>query len=296
MSYILRSMLFVPGNNERLIRKAVNTKADALILDLEDSVIETSKQEARDVVMKMVKSGIEKHHQIFVRTNDLDSGLVKKDFSQLCLEGVTGFMIPKSANEKDIQAFEKILKKHEKNNGFQEGHFKLIPLIETASAVLHAEEICRASRRVIAVALGSEDFCVDLQGIHDEDSKSLLVPRALIALAARAAGIIPIDTLHIRVHDLEDLEKNMKLARTIGFEGSLLLHPKEIEYAHRYFSPSKEEVQKAEIILKLNAEASENNKQVTIVDNVFIGPPMVKQANMILARSKEITSWENSRN
>jgi len=296
MTYILRSMLFVPGNNNRLIKKAAETAADALILDLEDSVIYVSKQEARDVVKRILKTGIHNKHHIFLRTNDLESSFVEEDFAQLCLESVTGFMVPKSANEKDIQAFENILKKYESRNGFQEGHFKLIPLIETASAVLHAEEICRASERIIAIALGSEDFCADLQGIHDEDSKSLLVPRALIALAARAAGVIPIDTLHVRVHDLEDLQKNMRLARNLGFEGSLLLHPKEIEYSHRYFSPSQTEVDHALKVIEMSTKAEKDKRSIAIIDGVFIGPPMVRQAKLTLNRQKAISTWELSRN
>ncbi|MFC1897966.1 HpcH/HpaI aldolase/citrate lyase family protein [Candidatus Cloacimonadota bacterium] len=294
-TYILRSMLFVPGNKEHLINKAAGSAADALILDLEDSVIEASKQEARNIVKKMLKTGISKKHHIFIRTNDLDSDFVEEDFAQLCLEGVDGFIVPKSTNEKDIQTFEKILKKYELQNGFSKDHFKLIPLIETASAVLHAEEICRASKRVVAIALGSEDFCADIHGIHDEDSKSLLVPRALIALAARAAGVIPIDTLHVRVHDLDDLKKNMELARNLGYEGSLLLHPKEIEYAHHYFTPSREDIEKAELVLKLTGEAEIRNSRVAIIDGVFIGPPMVRQAKQTLQRYKAIQSWEKRR-
>lgn len=295
MIWILRSMLFVPGNKERLIGKAADSAADALILDLEDSVLDASKQEARDVIKTMLKTGISVKHHIFIRTNDLESGFVEEDFAQLTLEEVTGFIVPKSYNSKDIHSYESILEIYEKQNGFPHNHFKLIPLIETASAVLHAQEICRSSKRVIAIAFGSEDFCADLCGIHDEESKSLLVPRALIGLAARAAGVIPIDTLHVHVHDLDDLEKNLKLARNLGFEGSLLLHPKEIEFAHEYFTPTKQDLEKAKLVLKLTEEAASKNTSVAILDGVFIGPPMLRQAKQTLARYAAINEWEESR-
>ncbi|MDO9578401.1 MAG: CoA ester lyase [Candidatus Cloacimonadales bacterium] len=295
MTWILRSLLFVPGNKERLIRKAANSAADALILDLEDSVIDASKQEARDVIKKMLKTGIAEKHHIFVRTNDLKSGFVEEDFTQLTLEGVTGFIVPKSYSKTDVLSYEQILQKYETEKRFPKNHFKLIPLIETASAVLHAEEICKASKRIIAIAFGSEDFCADILGIHDEDSNSLLTPRALIALAARAAGVIPIDTLHVRVHDLRDLKKNLKLARLLGFEGSLLLHPKEIEFAQLYFTPNQQETAKAELILNLTQEAASKNRGVAILDGVFIGPPMVRQAKQTLARNEAIKEWEESR-
>ncbi|MCK4654267.1 MAG: CoA ester lyase, partial [Candidatus Cloacimonetes bacterium] len=231
--YILRSMMFVPGNNEKLLRSASKTNADALILDLEDSVINKSKQEARDTIKKILPEGIFEKFHVFIRLNDRDSGFLEKDVSDLMLEGVTGFIFPKSYGKDDIIYFENLLEKYEAEKGFQKGKFKIVPLIETASAVLHAEEICRASDRIIAAAFGSEDFCADIQGIHDKEGKSLLVPRALTVIAARAAGVIPIDTLHVNVHDLEDLEDNLKLARILGFEGMLLLHPKEIELAHK---------------------------------------------------------------
>ena len=292
---ILRSLLFVPGNNERLIRKAAETQADALILDLEDSVVKAAKQEARDVIKKIFKTGISAKHHIFIRTNDLQSGEVEKDFSQLCLEGIAGFVVPKSYDARDIHAYEEILQKYERESGFAAGHCKLIPLIETASAVLHAEEICRSSSRIVAIAFGSEDFCADLEGIHDEEHRSLQIPRSLIALAARAADVIPIDTLHVRVHDLDDLERNMTLARNLGFEGSLLLHPKEIDFAHRFFSPTWAEVENARKMIELSEQAEKSKVSIAIIDGVFIGPPMLRRAKQVLARFEAIRKWEESR-
>jgi citrate lyase subunit beta/citryl-CoA lyase len=292
---ILRSLLFVPGNSEQLIKKAATTQADALILDLEDSVVNSAKQEARDVSCKMIKSGILAKHHVFVRMNDLESGHLEADFSQLCLEGVTGYVIPKSYTSRDIVSYDNLLTKFETKSKFPRNHFKLIPLIETASAVLHAEDICRASERIIAIAFGSEDFCADLQGIHDEQHNSLLQPRAMIALAARAAGVIPIDTLHVRVHDLKDLEYNLKLARNLGFEGSLLLHPKEIELAHEYFTPSEKEVAQAKKIIELSKQAEEKKISIAVIDGTFIGPPMLRQAKQILIRHEVICRWEESR-
>ena len=290
--YILRSMMFVPGNNEKLLRSASKTNADALILDLEDSVIDDSKQEARDTIKKILPEGIFEKFHVFIRLNDRDSGLLEKDVSDLMLEGVAGFIFPKSFGKDDIFFFENLLEKYETEKGFPIGKFKIIPLIETASAVLHAEEICRASDRIIAAAFGSEDFCADIQGIHDKEGKSLLVPRALTVMAARAVGVIPIDTLHVNVHDLEDLEDNLKLARILGFEGMLLLHPKEIELAHKYFTPYQKEVEEAREMLRLTEQARKNNTRVAIMNGTFIGPPMVRTAKKIIERDRLIKEWE----
>ncbi len=284
--------MFVPGNNEKLLRSASRSNADALILDLEDSVINDSKQEARNTIKKILPEGIFEKFHIFIRLNDRDSGFLERDISELMLEEVTGFVFPKSYGKDDILFFENILEKYEAQKGFNNGEFKIIPLIETASAVLHAEEICRASKRIIAVAYGSEDFCADIQGIHDKEGRSLLVPRALIVMAARATGVIPIDTLHVNVHDLEDLEDNLKLARTLGFEGMLLLHPKEIKLAHKYFTPTQKEVEEAREMLRLTEESKKKNIRVAIINGTFIGPPMVRIAKKIIERDKLIKEWE----
>ena len=285
--------MFVPGNNEKLLRSASRTNADALILDLEDSVIDDSKQEARETIRKIIATGIFNEFHIFIRLNDRDSGFMEKDVSDLMLEGVEGFVFPKSYGKDDIVFFEKLLGKYEVEKRFSKGKFKIIPLIETASAVLHTEEICKTSKRIIAVAYGSEDYCADIQGIHDKEGKSLIVPRALIVMAARASGIIPIDTLHVNVHDLVDLEDNLKLARTLGFEGMLLLHPKEIELAHKYFTPTQKEIEEAREMLRLTEEAKKNNTRVAIINGTFIGPPMVRSARKIIERGKQIKEWEN---
>jgi citrate lyase subunit beta/citryl-CoA lyase len=160
--------------------------------------------------------------------------------------------------------------------------------------VLNAQDICQASDRVVAIAFGCEDFVSDLEGVHDHEGQSLRTPRALIAMAARANGVIPVDTVHINVHDLEGLEENVKLARLLGFEGMLILHPKEIELAHRYFSPSEKEVEDAKEMLRLADEAQKQNKGVAVVNGKFIGPPMVIAAKKILKKQQLLLNKKNA--
>lgn len=292
---VLRSLMFVPGHNERLLMSASRSVADALILDLEDSVMPVSnKQVARDMIVEKVRSGLFKRFPVFPRINDRESGQLLKDVHALTIEGVAGFVYPKAKRGEDIYFFDKLLETVEYEKGFPVGTFRVVPLIETAGAVLNAQEICLASDRVIAIAYGCEDFLADLGGIHDHDGRSLYTPRALIAMAARATGVIPIDTVHINVHDLEDLEENIKIARILGLEGMLILHPKELPLAHRYFSPSEEEVENARMMLQLSKEAEEMGKGVAILDGKFIGPPMVLTAKKTIERHKLIERRERS--
>lgn len=286
---LLRSMMFVPGHNEKLLGKAAQTIADALILDVEDSVKPVSnKQVAREMIREKVSTGLFKDHNVFVRVNDRESGHCLKDVYSLTIEGVTGFVYPKSTRGEDIYFFDKLLETIEYEKGFPVGKFKIVPLIETAAAVLNAQEICLSSSRVVAIAYGCEDFIADLQGVHDHQGRSLYVPRALIALAARATGVIPIDTVHINVHDLKELEENVKLAKLLGFEGMLILNPKELEIAHRHFTPDEKEVEDAREMLRLSKEAEAMDKGVAVLNGRFIGPPMVIQAKNILDMDAKI--------
>jgi citrate lyase subunit beta/citryl-CoA lyase len=283
--------MFVPGHNERLLTSASKSEADVLLLDIEDSVQPVAnKQIARDMIREWVTMGKFNKHFIFPRVNDRESGELLKDVHQLCIPGVHGFMYPKSKWGEDVYFIDKLLETIEYEKGFEVGTFKLIPLIETAAAVLNAQDICKASKRVVAIAFGCEDFIADLEGIHDAEQESLFAPRAMIAMAARATGVIPIDTVHIHVHDLVDLEYNLVTAKKLGFEGMLVLNPKELDLVHKYFSPGADEIKEAEEMLRLYRESQTEGKGVAIKDGRFIGPPMVLSAIKVIEKSKLISN------
>ena len=287
--YLMRSLMFVPGHNERLLISAARSDADVLLLDIEDSVQpKENKQIARNKIIEFINNKSFIKHKIFPRINDRESGQLLKDLTQLTIPGVNGFMYPKAYCGQDIYFIDKLLDTIEYEKGLPVGTFKLIPLIETTAAVLRADEICQASKRVVAIAFGCEDFVTDLQGIHDPDGKSIFSPRSIIAMAARANNVIPIDTVHIKVHDLQDLERNLKIAKTLGFEGMLVLNPKELELVHQYFSPSESDVNDAKEMLKLADEAKNEGKGVAYMNNKFIGPPMVLAAIEVLNKHELI--------
>ena len=212
--------------------------------------------------------------------------------NQLTIEGVAGFMYPKVKTGEDVYFFGKLLETIEYEKGYPIGKFKIIPLIETTSAVVNIKEICTACHRVVAVAFGCEDYVTDLQGKHDDNGNSIFTARSMIAMTARACGIYPIDTVHIKVHDLDDLERNLKISKDLGFEGMLVLNPKELPLVHKYFSPSDEEILWAKEMLSLSEEAQNMGKGVAVKDNKFIGPPMVKMAKNILDKYNKICQIE----
>ncbi len=286
-NHLFRSLMFVPAHNERLMNSASRSSADVLLLDIEDSVQPVeNKQVARNNILKYIAEGKFEGRPLYPRINDRESGELLKDVYQLTVPGIEGFVYPKATCGQDIYFIGKLLETVEYEKKLPIGTFKLIPLIETAGAVMNIQEICKACTRVVAVAFGCEDFVTDLQGKHDLEGNSIFTARAMIAMGARACGVYPIDTVHIRVHDLEDLEKNLILSKKLGFEGMLVLNPKELPLVHQYYSPSDEEVAWAEEMITLSDAAFAEGKGVAVKDNKFIGPPMIKMAKKILLKKK----------
>lgn len=285
MKHLFRSLMFVPAHNERFMNSASRSDADILLPDIEDSVLPASnKQIARENIIRYVQNGMFANKAVFPRINDRESGELLKDISQLTIPGIEGFMYPKSTKGEDVYFIGKLLETIEYEKGFPIGTFKLIPLIETAGAINNINDICTACSRIVAVAFGCEDYVTSLGGQHDAEGHSIFFARNMIVNAARAAGISPIDTVHIKVHDLDDLEKNLVLSKELGFEGMLVLNPKELPLVHQYFSPSQAEIDWAKEMLALSEEAVNAGKGVAVKNNKFIGPPMVKMAKTILRK------------
>lgn len=281
---LMRSLLFVPAHKEDyLVNKAI-LKADILLLDIEDSANSSILKEiARKNILKNLNNCLEKKI-IFPRINDRESGELLKDLTTLSVDGIYGFMYPKAKSAEDIYFIDKLLEVIEYEKNYQIGHFKLIPLIENTSAVIHVDEICKASSRIVAIAYGNEDFLVDLQGYNDENYLALNVPRALIALAARANNIAPIDTVHTKVFDFEDLKKNIEISKKLGFEGMLALNPKELEIIHERYTPSQEEYENALSIISKYENINDLEGSIMMNKNKFIGPPIYNHALQIVGK------------
>ena len=288
---LMRSLMFVPAHNQHLLDSALRRDADVLLLDIEDSVPACDKQAARDNIKEFVTHSDAQGRLIFPRVNDRESGELLRDLYQLTIPGVSGFMYPKSNKEEDVYFVGKLLETIEYEKGFPIGTFKVIPIIETAGAVMQIEAICKAcTNRVVAVAFGCEDYVTSIHGQHDPEGQSIFWARNMIVNGARACGVLPIDTVHINVHDLEDLENNLILSKKLGFEGMLVLNPKELPLVHQYYSPSLEEVTWAEEMVRLYGESQQEGKGVSLKEGKFVGPPMLKMAENILAKNKLIQS------
>lgn len=287
---LLRSMLYVPAYNKRFIDNALKCNADALIIDLEDSVPELYKPEARKITKEYLENSTFTGKNIFIRLNPLESKMVFEDLKFVLHSDVVGYQLTKIKTADDISYYDKLFSQYESELGFEDGYFKFAPLIETTSAVMDVYNIAKATTRNVAICFGGEDFLNDLAGLHGEPPRAFDYPRAAIALAARAAGILPIDTPYLSLDDHEGFIAEETISFEMGFAGTLIIHPKQISLAHKCFTPVETEIIRSRQIVDAISEAQKKGTGVAILDGKMIGPPMKKRAENVLKIMKLIQS------
>lgn len=286
---IYRSMLFVPGNNMRMINKASKLEADALILDLEDAVPMNFKETARIFVrdsIKQLKSST--HAHVYVRINSLASGLFQEDLDYIICEGLDGVMIPKSEVKKDISKIDTIICEKETEIGLKKGEISLIPLVETAKGAVNAYDIASANKRIVAIGFGAVDFVADTRIQLSKDGLEILYPRSCISIAAHAAQIQPIDTPWINIQDAKGLIEDSKTARHLGFAGKMAIHPLQLEPINEVFSPSRGEIEDAKKIVKAFGEAIKSGVGAISIDGKMIDYANFRQAEEVIVLAESI--------
>ena len=272
---LLRSMMFVPGHNEKLIESASKSTADALIFDLEDSVQpDANKLLARQVIVEKSKGKEFDRFQKFVRLNEIETEFFLQDVLQVTQGAINGFLLSKTNTKEDVQYLDNLLTSIEKERQLEPGTFTIIPILESALSIVNINEIAVSSKRIIALGFGSEDYVSDIQGIRDfETNHSISFPRQLVPIVARAHGLEAIDAAYIKVHDLEGLDRHLQMGKVLGYGGMWILHPKQNELSNSVFSPTEQEYQDSVNFLRLYEEAKKINKGVAIIEGKFVGPP-----------------------
>lgn len=283
---LLRSMMFVPGHNEKLIESAAKCTADALIFDLEDSVQPSSnKALARTLIVKSLSDPKFNRFQKFVRLNEIETDFFLQDVLQVTEANIDGFLLSKTNTKENIQYLDNLLTSIERERNLEIGKFSIIPILESALSIVNINEIATCSSRIIALGFGSEDYVSDIQGVRDFDTNiSISYPRSLVPIVARANKMEAIDAAYIKVHDLEGLEKHLETGKILGYSGMWVLHPKQNDMVNEVFSPTTQEYEDSKNFLRLYAEAQKINKGVAIIEGKFVGPPLITKSNDIISR------------
>lgn len=289
---LLRTMLFTPGNNMRMIQKAGTLGADAIILDLEDAVPMADKETARIFVRDSIEDLSAKGTDLLVRINALTTGLVEQDLEWVVQKGLIGVVLPKAESKEDTLQIARLIDQKEKEKGIEPGSLALIPILETARGILNVYEVAMASQRVIVVAFGAVDFARDMGISLSREGTELLYARSRIAISARAAGVQAIDTPWIDIADKEGLVQEAKMARQLGFRGKLLIHPSQIEPVNRFFSPSESEVEYAKKVVEAFQRAEARGLGAISFEGKMIDIANFRQAEELIALAEAIAQKE----
>lgn len=283
--WILRSLLFVPGSHPELIAKARRLRSDAIILDLEDSVAPAEKPAARDAVAAALEEGFPEHHVVFLRVNAAASDLLDRDLRDGFRPRADGIMLPKCDSAAHVLAVDARLRVVEDRYRRPRGSARILPLIESARGVLAVAAIVRSHPRICAVALGAEDLTADLGVMRTKEGGEVAHARAVVSLAAHAAGVDPVDSIYAAFGDEPGLRQDLTEARRLGFTGKLVIHPAQIAPVHEAFAPIQEEVDRARRIVAAFEDAQARGEGIAVVDGAMVDRPVALRAERVLARS-----------
>lgn len=279
---LLRTLLFTPGNNERMIQKVCNLPTDAIIFDLEDSVRIADKETARRLVRESLRA-VQNDTSVLVRVNAPDTGLFEDDLESIVQPGLNGIVLPKAESPRDVERLAVKLEQLEKDRNLEPSSIGVLPILETAKGVLHAYDIASACWRIAAVAFGGVDFSRDMGVTLTQEGDGLLYPRAQIAMCAKAAGVLAIDTPCIDVRNIEQLNAEANTARQLGFTGKLLIHPAQIDTVNKIFSPTDAQVDYAQKIIAAFEQAMRQGLGAISLDGKMIDVANYRQAKDLLA-------------
>ena len=285
---VMRSLLFVPGNQERMLERASGLKPDAFIPDMEDSVPLDEKANARAVTASYLSRLGKEGTPVIPRVNSLETGLLDDDLEAVVGEHIFGVSVGKIYTPGDIAEICGKLEALERKAGIEVGSVGLLPWIETAMAIVNLYEICSASPRIVGVAFGAEDFTNDMGIERTESESETYFARNSIAVAARAADVLALDTPYFSFRDPDGLRENASVARQYGFKGKFAIHPAQIDIINETFSPSDSELEHARRVVEAFEEAERRGRGSTSLDGKVVDVPVVKRAQALLELAKSI--------
>jgi citrate lyase subunit beta/citryl-CoA lyase len=290
---VWRSMLIGPVTQEGFIKRAAESGADAVILDLEDSVPPARKPEARTILPEVAAKIRQGGPEVVVRINR-PLRLAVADLEAAVIPGVQALMLPKCAGPEHINLLAEVVSELETEKGLPAGALHFVPLIETAAAFGRMEAIARANQRVAALSLGAEDFASDVGMVPE--AETLFLPKQQMIIAARAAGVIPLGFFGtiLDYKDTEAFRANILRSRRFGFEGASCIHPKLVPILNEIYSVSEQETAAARRIVEAYKEAVQAGQGAVQVDGLMVDVPVVLRAERILARAARIRQ-KNSR-
>jgi citrate lyase subunit beta/citryl-CoA lyase len=278
---VLRSLLFVPGNQPKMLEKALGVLPDAFVPDMEDSVPWDEKANARQVTASFLPRLAQAGPLVIPRLNSLDTGLLEEDLTAVVGPYIYGVSVGKIQTTQDIADISESIARLEEKAGVPVGQTRLVPWVETARAIVHCYDIL-AMPRVVGAAFGAEDLTHDMGIERTEDDSEVAVARSIICLAARAAEVLALDTPYFLFRNPEGLRQNALASKKIGFKGKFAIHPAQIDIINEVFSPSAAEIDYAQRVVAAFDDAARAGRGSTSLDGKVVDVPVVRRARALL--------------
>ena len=283
---LMRTSMSVGGTSPVKMIQAGFYNEDCLVYDLEDSVSAGEKDAARLLVYHAVKEQRPKGKYILIRVNGLYSKELDEDLEAAVRAQPDAIRIPKVEYASEVKRVDEKITAIEKKAGLPEGGIKIWCNIESYLGVMNAQEIASASPRVVAMALGAEDFTASMNAQRTKPGWEIFYARNAVLMACRAAGISAQDAVFSDLNDEEGLKRDLEMTRTLGFDGKTCVHPRQIDTVNACFTPTAKEIRNAQRVLEALEEAARNRTGVCVLDGSMVDKPMELRARAVLAKAK----------
>lgn len=284
-----RTMLFLPGSNPGNILNADAFGADSIIIDLEDAVSFDEKDSARILTRNALSAFDFSGTEVIVRINSLSTPWWKEDLDMIVPQKPDVIMPAKIGCAEDIKILSDYIESIERQCGFEVGCTKLIPLLESSSAIENAYHIAVSDKRVVGLYLGAEDLALDMKAMRTPEGYEISYSRMRLVVAARAAGIDALDTPYIRdIHDNEGLYQETVMIKNMGFNGKACIYPSQVEVINAIFTPTKTEYEISVEMLKAVDKAEKQGKGVVTFRGKLVDGPVITMARNVVIEYESI--------
>lgn len=278
---ILRSVLYMPGINQKAMDKALNLDCDAVVLDLEDAVEVSKKEDSRQLVIRQIENNDYGSRVVVVRVNDLGTKWGEQDVAAVANLPIQAILVPKVSEIRDISRVVDLLNR-------LGSELPIWIMVETPLAIININELARQPR-VTALVMGTSDLVVDLCAEHLEERQNISYALQRSIIAARAFGKKILDGVHLDFRDLDSLRNVCRLGKSMGFDGKTLIHPDQIPVANDAFSPSEAELDKAKRVIDAWRSAQTRGSGVVEVDGTLVESLHVEEAKRLISFFSEIS-------
>jgi citrate lyase subunit beta/citryl-CoA lyase len=287
MEKLRRSMLFVPGGNQKMAAKALGLDADSLIIDLEDSVAPQLKKEAREFVKDFITETEFGGKEVSVRINSLKTEYGEEDLGVIMQAKPHTLIIPKVEAAVEMKKLDSMMTKIEEKKDLPIGGTALMPLIETPLGIVNIDEIAMSTARLTGLLFGAGDFTRETRGQITRDRWELYYPLIRIVIAARAANVDAIDSPYFDVKDPEGCEANARQAKILGYDGKSVIHPLQVEVVNKVFTPTPQEVEHSRKVIEAYQRAEAEGKGATQLEGQLIENVHASIARRILKTAEK---------